>query len=65
MWWHCFWNGLSMMLDDRKANPDILTSGSWGYRAFWDDVWLQFEWLEALSSFHITNKEPIVLAAAT
>ena len=37
MWWHCFiahWNGLSMMLDDRKANPDIVltsdASGRWG-----------------------------------
>ena len=74
MWWHCFiahWNGLSMMLDDRKTNPDIVltsdASGSWGCGAFWEDKWLQFEWPAALSGLHITNKElfPIVLAAAT
>ena len=74
MWWHCFiahWNGLSMMLDDRKVNPDIVltsdASGRWGCGAFWNTSWFQLEWSEALSSLHITNKEliPIVLAAAT
>ena len=75
MWWHCFiahWNGLSMMLDDRKANPDIvLTSdacGCWGCGAFWNILWFQFEWPEALSSLHIlitSELIPIAIAAAT
>ena len=58
-------SSLTMMLDDQKANPDIVltsdTSGCWG------SLWFQFEWSEALSSLHITNKEsiPIALAAAT
>ena len=41
VWWHCFivhWNGISMMPNDRKDNPDcVLTSdasGSWGCGAF-------------------------------
>ena len=57
-----------MMLDDRK--DIVLTSdasGRWGCGAFWNTLWFQFEWSEALSSLHITNKEliPIALAAAT
>ena len=74
VWWHCFiehWNGLSMMLDDRKDHPDVVltsdASGSWGCGAFWDKLWFQFIWPEALRNLHITNKEilPIVLAVAT
>ena len=48
MWWHCFieqWNGLSMMIDDRKSHPDIsLTSdasGTWGCGTFFDSFWFQ------------------------
>ena len=51
MWWHCFieqWNGLSMMIDDKKSHPDIsLTSdasGNWGCGAFFDSLWFQFMW---------------------
>ena len=59
MWWHCFIARLSMMLDDRKANPDIVltsdASSHWGCGAFWNTLWFQFEWSEVLSSLHITN----------
>ena len=53
--------------DDRKANPNIVltsdASSRCGCGAFWNTLWFQFEWSEALSTLHITNKEliPIVL----
>ena len=42
-------------------------SSRWGCGAFWNTLWFQFEWSEALSRLHITNKEliPIALAAAS
>ena len=42
LWWDSFiasWNGLSMMQDARKSNPDVVLtsddSGSWGCGAYW------------------------------
>ena len=42
-------------------------SGSWSCGAFWDKLWFQFVWPEALSDLHITKKViiSIVLTAAT
>jgi hypothetical protein len=41
MWWYefaCLWNGVSMLSDKRRANPDVLVmsdaSGKWGCRAY-------------------------------
>ena len=73
MWCHCFieqWNGLSMMIDDRKSHPDIsLTSdasGTWGCGAFFNSFWFQLKWPETFQGLHITIKEllPIVIVAA-
>ncbi len=73
MWWHAFiqqWNGLSMMTNSRKQDPDIYihsdASGSWGCGAFWGRYWFQFQWSQLSISFSITVKEllPIVIAAA-
>ena len=51
LWWHTFvgdWNGLSMMQASRRQDPDIIltsdASGSWGYGAYYDSQWLQYQW---------------------
>ena len=75
MWWHCFieqWNGLSMMIDNKKSHPDILlmsdASGTWGCGAFFDSFWFQLRWPQILQDLHtcITIEEllPIDMAAA-
>ena len=72
-WWFQFaanWNGVSMLLEQRKLNPDIVTtldtSSNWGCGAYCRDSWFQLEWNEATKQKHLTIKEliPIVLAAA-
>ena len=73
LWWHTFiehWNGLSMMQQARKGNPDIIltsdASGSWGCGAFSDAGWFQQCWSSNTCEYHITAKEliPIVIAMA-
>ena len=72
-WWYQFaanWNGVSMLLEQRKLSPDIVTtsdaSGNWGCGAYCRESWFQLQWDEATKLKHITIKEfiPIVLAAA-
>lgn len=72
-WWHSFiqhWNGLSMMQQSRRDNPDIVltsdASGSWGCGAFCGTAWFQYQWPTDMPPSHITLKEllPIVIAAA-
>ncbi len=73
LWWHSFiqhWNGLSMMQQTRKNNPDVVltsdASGSWGCGAYYDRAWFQYQWSTYTAEYSITVKEllPIVLAAA-
>lgn len=67
LWWHSFiehWNGLSMMQQSHKDNPDIIVtsdaSGSWGCGAF---SWFQYQWSTQTIDYQITIKE-LLLAAA-
>ncbi len=73
LWWHSFiqhWNGLSMMQQARKDNPDaVLTSdasGSWGCGPFSNADWFQHCWYLDTRDYHITAKEliPIIIAMA-
>ena len=71
MWWYIFterWNGISLLWDLglSKAHLQVL-SGSWGYGAFQDPLWLQLQWTPRLQLLSIAVKEliPVVLAAAT
>ncbi len=73
LWWHSFiqhWNGLSMMQQSRKVNPDVTltsdASGSWGCGAFSNTDWFQYQWPPSTQDYHITTKEliPIVIAMA-
>ena len=73
LWWKQFntdWNGLSMMQDHHRANPEIIltsdASGSWGCGAHWQSCWFQHQWSKSTSAYDITTKEllPIVFAAA-
>ena len=72
-WWHQFaatWNGVSMLLPQRQANPDVTVtsdaSGKWGCGAFCGACWFQLQWVTGQEQSHITVKEliPIVIAAA-
>ena len=72
-WWYQFaatWNGVSMLLKQRKQNPDVVitsdASGNCGCVAYCGDSWFQLQWDEMTKQRHITIKEliPIVLAAA-
>ena len=72
-WWYHFavsWNGISMLLEHRKLNPDVVVtsdaSGNWGCGAYCKEEWFQLQWDEATKQKHITVKEliPIVVAAA-
>ena len=72
-WWVSFiehWNGLSMMHNLRRNNPDIIitsdASGSWGCGAYCLAAWFQYHWPPGLEDQHITIKEllPIVIAIA-
>ena len=64
------WNGLSIMYNLRRANPDfILTSdasGSWGCGAFSFFSWFQYQWPQQFDTKYITVKElfPSVIAVA-
>ena len=55
-----------MMHNLRRNNPDIVTSGSWGGRAYCLAAWFQYQWPPGLKDQHITVKEllPIVFATA-
>ena len=73
LWWHSFiaeWNGLSMMHQLHKKNPEIIltsdASGSWGCGAFWNTEWFQYQWSAYTADLQITTKElmPIVISAA-
>ena len=73
LWWHSFitdWNGLSMMHQLHKKNPEIIltfdASGSWGCGAFWNTEWFQYQWSAYTADLQITTKElmPVVIAAA-
>ena len=73
LWWASFiehWNGLSMMHNLRRNNPDITitshASGSWGCGAYYLAAWFQYHWPADLHHQHITIKEllPIVIAIA-
>ncbi len=72
-WWASFiehWNGLSMMHNLRRDNPDIIitsdASGSWGCGAYCLSAWFQYQWPTELKDQHITVKEllPIIIAIA-
>ena len=66
---YVYWNGLSMMHNLQKANPDIAIAsdalGQWGCGVFWQDHWIQYQWDWFTTALHINNKEliPIVIAA--
>ena len=73
LWWTSFiehWNGLSMMLESRRNNPDFVitsdASGSWGCGAYTLTSWFQYQWPPTIADEHITVKEllPIVIAVA-
>ena len=73
MWWYefaCSWNGVSMLRDRRKANPDVVitsdASGKWGCGAYCNVEWFQLQWVPGSEHHHITIKEliPIVVAAS-
>ena len=73
LWWTCViehWNGLSMMLNLRRSNPDITitsdASGVWGCGAYSSVAWFQYQWPPSYKDHHITIKEllPIVIATA-
>ena len=73
MWWYefaCLWNGVSMLSNRRRANPDVVitsdASGKWGCGAYSDADWFQLQWGPESDCLHITIKEliPIVIAAS-
>ena len=64
------WNGISLLWNSRKQDPDIIVlsdaSGSWGCGVCWGAQWLQLQWSPHLKDLSIAVKEliPVVLAAA-
>ena len=71
VWWETFlqgWNGISMI--PRFSLPGIVVesdaSGSWGCGARWGSQWLQWQWVEEATHWHIAPKEllPILFAVA-
>ena len=63
------WNGVSLLVALGEQEPTVtLTSGTWGYGAFWNSWWFQLAWSDTACTgeVNIAVKEliPIVMAAA-
>lgn len=70
--WYQFavpWNGVSMLLEWKKQNPDVDiisdASGNWGCETYCESQWFQLQWMDSTKPMHITTKEfiPVVIAA--
>ena len=69
MWWQQFldrWNGIGILPTPKMDIVHLFSdaSGSWGCAAIWGTGWLQWQWSNRASDWHIAPKEllPIVLA---
>ena len=68
LWWYIFtseWNGISMLWDLNRANPDVNlfsdASGSWECGAYWGSQWFHLHW-PLILPIAINELIPVVIA---